>query len=125
VTNEVEREQRTQCPPCEQQNIVKNGHDRRGAQVYRCVDCRRNFTVWTGTPFSGHSFPSAVIDWAVRWSLRFRLRYADVVEWLAERGIPVDASTVFDWVQKFSPLYEKAAKVHRHRVGSRWSVDER
>jgi transposase, IS6 family len=36
----------------------------------------------------------------------------------------VDASTVFDWVQKFAPLYQEAAKAYRHRVGSRWSVDE-
>jgi transposase-like protein len=92
--------------------------------VYRCVDCRRSFTTLTGTPFSGHSFPPAVIGLAVRWYLRFRLSYADVVEWLAERFIAVDASTVFDWVQKFVPLYQDAAKAHRRGVGQRWSVDE-
>jgi transposase, IS6 family len=27
-------------------------------------------------------------------------------------------------VQKFAPLYQDAAKAYRHRVGSRWSVDE-
>jgi transposase, IS6 family len=112
------------CPYCEQQNIVKNGRDRRDAQVYRCAECRRSFTALTGTPFSGHSFPSAVIGLAVRWYLRFRLSYADVVAWLAERGITVDPSTVFDGVQKFAPLYQDAAKAHRHRVGPRWSVDE-
>lgn len=42
----------------------------------------------------------------------------------AERAITVDPSTVFDWVQKFAPLYQEAAKAHRHRVGLRWSVDE-
>jgi transposase, IS6 family len=47
-----------------------------------------------------------------------------VVEWLAERSIQVDASTVFDGVQKFAPLYQDAAKAHRHRVGQCWSVDE-
>jgi transposase-like protein len=92
--------------------------------VYRCADCHRSFTTLTGTPFSGHSFPSAVIGLAVRWYLRFRLSYADVVEWLAERFINVDASTVFDWVQKFAPLYQEAAKAHRRRVGQLWSVDE-
>jgi IS6 family transposase len=61
---------------------------------------------------------------AGRWYLRYRLSYAEVVEWLAERSIQVDASTVFDWVQKFAPLYQEAAKAHRHRVGQRWSVDE-
>jgi transposase-like protein len=124
VTSEIEQEQHTQCPHCELSNLVKNGRDRRGAQVFRCVDCRRSFTALTGTPFSGHSFPPAVIGLAVRWYLRFRLSYADVVEWLAERHITVDPSTVFDWVQKFAPLYQDAAKAHRYRVGRRWSVDE-
>src|SRR3954449_9744120 len=124
MTGQTEREQLSLCPHCEQQNLVKNGRDRQGAQVYRCVDCRRSFTALTGTPFSGHSFPPAVIGLAVRWYLRYRLSYAEVVEWLAERSIQVDASTVFDWVQKFAPLYQDAAKAHRHRVGQRWSVDE-
>jgi transposase-like protein len=124
VTSEIEQEPCTSCPHCELPNIVKNGRDRRGAQVYRCADCYRSFTALTGTPFSGHSFPPAVIGLAVRWYLRYRLSYADVVEWLAERHIQVDPSTVFDWVQKFAPLYQEAAKVYRRRVGPRWSVDE-
>src|SRR4051794_13615953 len=124
MTDQTEQESRRLCPHCERPNFVKNGRDRRGAQVYRCTDCDRSFTALTGTPFSGHSFPPAVIGLAVRWYLRFRLSYADVVEWLAERFINVDASTVFDWVQKFAPLYQDAAKAHRRRVGERWSVDE-
>jgi transposase-like protein len=105
VISEIEREGCAQCPHGELLNIVKNGRDRRGAQVYYCADCHRHFTVLTGTPFSGHSFPPAVIGLAVRWYLRFRLSYANIVEWLAERGITVDPSTVFDWVQKFAPWY--------------------
>ena len=124
MTSPAEQELPRLCPHCERQNIRKNGRDRRGTQVYRCADCDRSFTALTGTPFSGHSFPPAVIGLAVRWYLRFRLSYAEVVEWLAERHIPVDPSTVFDWVQKFAPLYQEAAKAHRHRVGTRWSVDE-
>ncbi len=38
--------------------------------------------------------------------MRFRLRYADVAALLAERGVRVDPSTVFDWVREFAPLYE-------------------
>jgi len=124
VTSEMEQELPRLCPHCQRQTFSKNGRDRRGAQVYRCADCDRSFTALTGTPFSGHSFPPAVIGLAVRWYLRYRLSYADVVEWLAERHIQVDPSTVFDWVQKFAPLYQDAAKAHRHRVGQRWSVDE-
>jgi transposase-like protein len=60
----------------------------------------------------------------VRWYLRFRLSYADVAELLAERGLRVDPSTVFDWVREFAPLYEDAARQFRRAVGSSWSVDE-
>src|SRR4051794_12225117 len=117
MTGQTEREQLSLCPHCERQNIMKNGHDRRGAQVYRCADCDRSFTALTGTPFSGHSFPPAVIGLAVRWYLRFRLSYADVVEWLAERFINVDASTVFDWVQNLL----LCIRTQRKRIGAGWA----
>jgi len=39
-------------------------------------------------------------------------------------GCSCHASTVFDWVQRFTPLYKDAARAHRHRVGTRWAVDE-
>jgi len=61
---------------------------------------------------------------AVRWYLRFRPSYADVTELLAERGVRVDPSTVYAWVQEFAPLYEEAARHFRHAVGRAWSVDE-
>jgi len=80
VTSEFKQELTRLCPHCQRQKFSKNGRGRRGAQVYRCTDCGRSFTALTGTPFSGHSFPPAVIGLAVRWYLRFRLSYADVIE---------------------------------------------
>jgi transposase-like protein len=65
-----------------------------------------------------------VIALAVRWYARFRLSYADVVEWLAERGVAVDRSAIFRWVQRFLPLFGAAARRHRRRVGTTWRVDE-
>ena len=46
-----------------------------------------------------------IIGLAVRWYLRYRLPYADLAELRVERGIYVDPSTIFDWVQHFTPLY--------------------
>ena len=86
--------------------------------------CARTFTALTDSPFSGYRFPPDVIALAVRYYLRYRLSYADVAEWLAERGVQVDRSTVFDWVQIFAPQYQDAARPHRHTVGQRWAVDE-
>jgi transposase-like protein len=56
--------------------------------------------------------------------VRYRLSYADVVEWLAERGIMVDRSTVYRWVQRFLPIFMVAARSHRVPVGGKWRVDE-
>jgi transposase-like protein len=41
-----------------------------------------------------HASPDEVIALAVRWYVRYRLSYADVVEWFAERGLGVDRSTI-------------------------------
>jgi transposase-like protein len=74
--------------------------------------------------FRGYRFPEDVIALAVRWYLRYRLSYADVAEWLAERGIQVDPSTIYDWVRTFTPRFVAAARAHRTPVGRRWRVDE-
>ncbi len=50
--------------------------------------------------------------------------YVDLAELLVERGVHVDPSTIFDWVQQFTPLYQDAARPRRRRVGQRWSIDE-
>jgi len=57
-----------------------------------------------------------VIALAVRWYLRFRLRYADVAELLAARGVRGDPSTVYDWVREFAPLYKDAARAFRRAL---------
>jgi IS6 family transposase len=112
------------CPGCGLTATRKNGRDHQGRRIHQCLGCRRRFTALTGTPFSGYRFPPDIIALAVRWYLRYRLSYADVAELLAERGVRVDASTVFDWVREFAPLYEDTARPFRHAVGSTWSVDE-
>ena len=56
----------------------------------------------------------------MRWYVRYRLSYADVVEWFAERGLVVNRSTVYRWVRRFLPLFGEAARVHRRQVGGKW-----
>jgi len=113
-----------QCQRCAGGAFTKAGHDRSGRQLYCCGDCGRRQTPRSASAFRGYRFPDDLIALAVRWYLRFRLPYGDIVELLAERGAHVDASTVYDWVQHFTPLYKDAARPHRHRVGTRWAVDE-
>src|SRR6478735_1015592 len=104
------------CPRCASGAVRKNGLDRQGARGYRCRDCRRCFTARSATPFSGYRFPSDLIALAVRWYVRYRLSDADVAELLAERGVAVDPSSVYAWVQAFAPLYEDAARSRRRAV---------
>ena len=112
------------CQRCAGEQFVKAGFDRAKRQMHRCTTCRHRQTARSASAFCGYRFPDDLIALAVRWYLRFRLPYADMVELLAERGTHVDASTIFDWVQHFTPLYKEAARPHRRRVGIRWAVDE-
>lgn len=46
-------------------------------------------------------FPGKISLCAARWYLRYPLSYQNVVDLLAERGIPVDRSTEYRWIQTF------------------------
>jgi transposase-like protein len=63
-------------------------------------------------------FPDEVI------ALAIRLSYAEVSEWLAERGVLVDQSTIYRWVQRYLPLFGDVARMYRDPVGPDWRVDE-
>ena len=105
------------CDRCAGDGFTKAGRDRFGRQLSRCTGCGRRVTARTGSAFSGYRFPDDVIALAVRWYLRYRLSYADVAEMLAERGVAVDSSTIYDWVRAFTPRFLEAARTHRVRVG--------
>jgi IS6 family transposase len=70
--------------------------------------------------FFGYRFPPERILLAVRWHLRYGLRYRKVEELLAERGIEVDHVTMYRWVQRLTPLLIDAARPFRLSVGDRW-----
>jgi transposase-like protein len=89
-----------------------------GGQRWRCADCGRRFTARSASAFSRHDFPDDLIALAVRWYVRYRLSYADVVKWFAQRGLVVDRSTLYRWVQRFLPLFGAAARAYRRAVGT-------
>jgi transposase-like protein len=113
-----------QCVRYGSDRTRRDGRARLGGQRSRCHACRRRFTARSASAFSRHAVTDDVIALAVRWYMRYRLSYADVVEWLAERGLVVDRSTVYRWVQRFLPLFAEAARRYRQPVGRRWRVDE-
>jgi transposase-like protein len=113
-----------QCQRCGGERFIKEGRDREGRQVYRCRRCQRRRTAHSTSAFAGYRVLPEVIALAVRWYLRYRLSYADLAELLADRGIHVDPSTLYDQVQRFTPLYQEAAQAHRHAARGNWSIDE-
>ena len=53
--------------------------------------------------FKGHRFEKTIILTCVRWYLAYPLSYRDWEEMMEERGVPVDHSNSYRWVQKFTP----------------------
>jgi IS6 family transposase len=70
--------------------------------------------------FARYFYPPDVMVLAVHWYLRFALSYRYIEDLLAERGIEVDHTTIYRWVQRFTPLLADAARLCRHAVGTRW-----
>ena len=79
-----------ECIRCGNKRTRRDGQTQLGGQRWRCNSCGRRFTARSGSVFSHHAFPDDLIALAVRHSVRYRLSYADIVEWLAERGLSVD-----------------------------------
>src|SRR5271156_2382589 len=75
-------------------------------------------------PFKGRQYPGDVILQAVRWYLRYPLAYEHVAELLAERGLEVDASCVWRWVQVYSPELNKRCQPPLKRPNKSYRVDE-
>ncbi len=75
-------------------------------------------------PFKGRQYPGQVIVTAVRWYLRYPLAYEHVSELLSERGLPVDASCIWRWVQAFAPELSKRCRPHLTPTNKSYRVDE-
>ena len=71
---------------CERTMTRTDGPTRLGGQRWRCTACHRRFTPRSTRACFHPACPDDVIALAVRWDVRYRLRYADVVAWVAERG---------------------------------------
>jgi transposase, IS6 family len=80
--------------------------------------------ITAANPFKGRQYPGEVILMAVRWYLRYPLAYEHVSELLTERGLPVDASCIWRWVQAYAPELTKRCRHHLKRTNKSYRVDE-
>jgi transposase, IS6 family len=76
------------------------------------------------SPFKWRHFESTIILLCVRWYCRFQLSYRDIEEIMRERGLEVDHSTVFRWVQRYAPEINKRVRPHLKMSGTSYRVDE-
>lgn len=74
--------------------------------------------------FKGRQYPGEVILLCVRWYLRYPLSYEHVAELVGERGIKVDASCIWRWVQAYAPELDKRCRPHLKPTNKSYRVDE-
>lgn len=54
-------------------------------------------------PFKWKHFSGEMMLWSVHWYCRYVLSYADIQEKAIERGLEVERSALYRWVQEFRP----------------------
>ncbi len=77
-----------------------------------------------GSEFKGRHFTSEVILWALRWYLAFPISYRDLASMLLDRGVAVDHTTQFRWVQCYAAELEHRVRRHLRPCTGSWRVGE-
>jgi transposase-like protein len=76
------------------------------------------------SPFKWRHYAPDVILLCVRWYCRYQLSYRDVEEMMRERGLDLDHSTVYRWVQRYAPEINKRIRPYLKLSGTSYRVDE-
>src|SRR5689334_14126536 len=74
--------------------------------------------------FKGRHFDQEIIVLCVRWYLRYKLSFRDLVEMMAERGLSLAHTTIMRWIQCYVPEFEKRWNRFARPAGRSWRVDE-
>ena len=74
--------------------------------------------------FKGRHFEQEIIILCVRWYLRYKLSYRDLVEMMAERGLPIAHTTILRWVQRCGPEFDERRGRFLASAGTSWRIDE-
>jgi transposase-like protein len=56
--------------------------------------------------------------------LRYSLSYRDLEEMMNERGLSVDHTTIYRWVQAYAPELERRIRRHLRLMNDSYRVDE-
>jgi transposase-like protein len=74
--------------------------------------------------FKWRHYEPEIILLCVRWYLRYQLSYRDLEEMMRERGLSVDHTTVWRWVQQYAHEINKRIRPHLKMAGASYRVDE-
>jgi transposase-like protein len=74
--------------------------------------------------FRKRKFEPEVIVTCVRGYLRFGLSLRDLEELMAERGLAVDHTSIWRWVQAYAPEVYRRLRGEIKRKSSTWHMDE-
>jgi transposase-like protein len=74
--------------------------------------------------FAGRHFDREVIISCERWYLRYKLSFRDLVEMMAELGLPIAHTTILRWVRRYAPEFIKRWNRFSRFTGRSWRVDE-
>ena len=72
--------------------------------------------------FGGRHFDREIIILCVRWYLRYKLSFGDLVEMMA--GLSLAHTTILRWVKRYTPEFVKRWNRFATPAGRSWRVDE-
>jgi len=76
-------------------------------------------------PFKWRQFQGEIILGCVRWYCKYGISYRDLEEMMEERGVDVDHTTIYRWVQCYAPEMERRLRYFwKPTRGFSWRVDE-
>lgn len=74
--------------------------------------------------FKWRHFHGEVILQCVRWYCKYGISYRDLEEMMSERGLHIDHTTLYRWVQHYAPELRKRIDWYKKCFSSRWHLDE-
>jgi len=73
---------------------------------------------------SGSITLGEIILWLTMWYCRYALSYHDLKEMAMERGLKLERSTIYRWVQEYGPEISKRVKPYFKTPCNSYKVDE-
>ena len=75
--------------------------------------------------FKRRHFAGEIVLWVIRWYCRYSVSYRDLERMMGERGVAVDHSAIYRWVQNYAPEIEKRLRWQwRRPCSTSWRIDE-